>query len=178
MITSVHNYINNNVARFIFILAVMLGLSACQAPPTKQNNEIVHDEYVNKGDILPINTITTLDGEVINIHQLGKRKLIVLFATWCDDSNRLLTALNTSPLLEDDTIEIVAISREESQKTVIAWRDKHHIKVTLATDVNRAVFKKFASGGIPRVITVGENNKIIAMNLAEIANPLEKIVWK
>ncbi len=103
---------------------------------------------------------------------------MILFATWCSDSNRLLKALNSSPLLGDKSIEIIAIAREESSDTVKAWRDARNIKVPLAVDVDRSIYKKFSSGGIPRIITVGENNKIIAMNLAEGSEQLKHIVWQ
>ncbi len=157
---------------------VAITLSACQSMPLIQNEAVVHDEYISGGDILPIETITTIDGEVIDFKQPGKRKLIILFATWCHDSNNLLNALNSSPLLDNDAIEIIAIAREEDAKTGTAWRNKNGIKVALGVDSDRSIYKRFASGGIPRLITVGENNKIIKMNLAEGDQQLKKIVWQ
>ncbi|PKG81719.1 hypothetical protein CXF85_17250 [Colwellia sp. 75C3] len=161
-----------------FIVSLVITLSACQALPVNQSNAVVHDEYVNTGDSLPIESITTIDGEVIDLQELGKRKLVILFATWCHDSNNLLNALNSSALLDNDDIEIIAIAREEDTETVTAWRDKRGIKVTLAVDNDRSIYKRFASGGIPRLITIGENNKIIKMNLAEGQQQLDKIVWQ
>lgn len=169
---------DKKLARLVVTFFFVGILSACQAMPNKQSNVIVHDEYVSKGDLLPISTLTTIDGEVVDIHRLGKRKVIILFATWCDDSNRLLTALNASSIVNDESIEVIAIAREETRETVKAWRDSHKIKFAVATDLNRNVYKKFASGGIPRVITVGPNNKIIKMNLAEGEEQLNKIVWQ
>jgi len=127
---------------------------------------------------LPIKPITRLDGVDIDLQRLGKKKLVILFATWCSDSNRLLKALNSSSLLEDDSIEIIAIAREEDADTVRAWRDARNIKVPLAVDVDRSIYRQFATGGIPRIITVAENNKIIVMNLAESSEPLTQIIWQ
>ena len=168
----------SKLSKLFFTASLVITLSACQALPLNQPEAAVFDEYISMGDVLPIENITTIDGEVVNLQQLGKRKLVVLFATWCDDSNRLLKALNSSPLLDDNAIEIIAIAREEDVETVINWRDKRGIKVTLAADVDRSIYKRFASGGIPRLITVGENNKIIKMNLAEGEEQLNKIVWQ
>ena len=168
----------SKLKRLFFIVSLTVVLSACQAMPLNQSQVIVHDEYVNSGDLLPIETISTIDGEELDLQQLGKRKLVILFATWCHDSNRLLKALNSSPLLELEDIEIIAIAREEDIETVTAWRDKRGIKVALAVDNDRSIYKRFASGGIPRLITVGENNKVIKMNLAEGEQQLAKIVWK
>jgi hypothetical protein len=163
--------------QLLFIASIALTLSACQALPLNQSNTVVYDEYVNKGDVLPIESITTIDGKIVDFKQPGKRKLVILFATWCHDSNNLLNALNRSALLDNDDIEIIAIAREEDAETVTAWRDKRGIKIKLAVDKDRSTYKRFASGGIPRLITVGENNKIIKMNLAEGENQLEKIIW-
>lgn len=168
----------STLKQLLFTASMALSLSACQAIPLNQPQAVVFDEYINTGDILPLETITTIDGKSVNLQQLGKRKLVVLFATWCSDSNRLLKALNNSPLLDDSSIDIIAIAREEDIKTVTNWRDKRGIKVALAVDNDRSIYKRFASGGIPRLITVGENNKIIKMNLAEGEEQLSKIVWQ
>jgi peroxiredoxin len=168
----------STLQRLLFTASLAITLSACQTLPLNQPEAVVHDEYVNSGDILPIESITTIDGKVLDLQQLGKRKLVILFATWCHDSNRLLKALNDSPLLERDDIEIIAIAREEDTDTVTAWRDKRGIKVALAVDNDRSIYKRFASGGIPRLITIGENNKIIKMNLAEGEQQLAKIIWQ
>jgi len=168
----------STLTQLLFTVGLTITLSACQVLPLHQPEAVVFDEYISNSDILPIEKITTIDGEVVNLQQLGKRKLVVLFATWCDDSNRLLKTLNRSALLDDNTIEIIAIAREEDIETVKNWRNKHGIRVTLAADVDRSIYKRFASGGIPRLITVGENNKIIKMNLAEDEQQLNKIVWQ
>jgi len=166
------------IKHILLAVSLAITLSACQAIPVNQSHSVVFDEYVSAGDIVPIEKITTIDGEEVNLQQLGNRKLVVLFASWCSDSNRLLKALNSSSLLDDNTIEIIAIAREEDIETVTSWRDKRGIKVALAVDSDRSIYKRFASGGIPRLITVGENNKIIRMNLAEGEQQLNKIVWQ
>ncbi len=126
---------------------------------------------------MPISSIVDVNGKTIDLATKEKRKLVILFATWCSDSNRALKALNQSALLNDPTIEIVAIAREETNEAVIKWREENNIKVPLATDVDRSIYKQFAIGGIPRLVTVGKNNKVIKMNLAEGENQLKLIQW-
>ncbi len=167
----------SSLLQLLLTASLAITLSACQAIPLKQGQSTTFDEYINDGDILPLESITTIDGKKVNLKELGKRKLVVLFASWCSDSNRLLKALNNSTLLDDNTIEIIAIAREEDAETVAQWRDKRGIKVALAVDLDRSIYKRFASGGIPRIITVGENNKVIKMNLAEGEAQLSKIIW-
>ena len=171
----------------VFLASASFFLFGCQSPPTTNNDGelsvIVEqpapkfEEFVQSGDTLPISAIVDVNGQNINLADKNKRKLVILFATWCSDSNRALKALNQSPLLNDPTIEIIAIAREETNEDVIKWRDEHNIKVQLATDVDRSIYKKFAVGGIPRLITVSEDNTVIKMNLAEGEEQLKLIHW-
>jgi peroxiredoxin len=136
-----------------------------------------HQEFIHSGDILPIQYIVDIKGNTIDLTNNKKRKLVILFATWCPDSNRALKALNESPLLNDPAVDVIAIAREETNEDVIKWRDKNNIRVPLATDVNRSIYQQFAVGGIPRLITVGKDNRVIKMNLAEGQEQLKLIQW-
>jgi thiol-disulfide isomerase/thioredoxin len=159
-------------------MSLSISLIACQSlNATFDEVTNKYQEYIIAGDILPIASITTIDGIDINLHRTDKKKLVVLFATWCSDSNRLLTALNNSPLLKDDSIQVIAIAREEDNEIVTAWRDKRQIDVVIALDKDRSIYNRFADGGIPRIITVDEDNKVIKMNLAEGQEPLNKVIW-
>ena len=136
-----------------------------------------YEDFISAGDPLPIRSVVNLEGETVDLANPHKRKLVILFATWCKDSNRALKALNGSQLLDDDSIEVIAIAREETADIVMPWRDQYGIRTPLATDPDRAIFRQFAAAGIPRFITVGEDNKVIAMNLAEVEDPLSLIQW-
>ncbi|KGJ89873.1 TlpA family protein disulfide reductase [Colwellia psychrerythraea] len=178
MIKTISNSKNNTI-KLSLLTCLWLAVSACQTPGVLVSAEPAqYPEYITRGDILPINTITTIDGVEMNLHRSDKKKLVVLFATWCSDSNRLITALNNSPLLKDENIDIIAIAREEDTATVKAWRDKRGIKVALAVDEDRSIYKKFAAGGIPRIISVDEDNVVIKMNLAEGQEQLSNIIWQ
>jgi peroxiredoxin len=171
----------------IFFAGASFFLLGCQSLPTTNNNENLptkveqpapkFQEFIHSGDMLPLSSIVDVDGNSINLADNNKRKLVILFATWCSDSNRALKALNESPLLNDPTIEVIAIAREETNEDVIKWRKDNNIKVALATDVDRSIYKQFAVGGIPRLITVSEDNKVIKMNLAEGEEQLKLIQW-
>ncbi|MEW6992683.1 TlpA family protein disulfide reductase [Colwelliaceae bacterium MEBiC 14330] len=168
----------NKVLKGSFLTCLCLGLLACQSRHALVDQPLnSYPEYITSGDILPIASITTIDGVDIDLHRTDKKKLVVLFATWCSDSNRLLTALNNSALLTDKSLQVIAIAREDDEKVVKAWRNKHNIKVAIALDEDRSIYKRFAGGGIPRIITVNEDNQIIKMNLAEGQAPLSKVIW-
>ena len=179
MITNNTNrYTIVNTIKLSLITCLWLTLSACKTTGVLQDESDKYPEYIITGDQLPISTITTIDGVEMNLHRSDKKKLVVLFATWCTDSNRLMKALNNSALLADKSIEIIAIAREEDEATLKAWRDKRGINVALAVDEDRSIYKKFAAGGIPRIISVDEDNVVIKMNLAEGQEQLSQIIWQ
>lgn len=173
---------------FIITLAAFL-VSACQANSVISSAEdsiegVGHsqakpkyEEFINAGQLLPIKSVVSVNGDNVDLTANDKRKLVILFATWCKDSNRALKALNKSGLLDDETIEIIAIAREETVETVIAWRDQHDIRIPLAADPDRSIYKLFAAAGMPRFITVSTDNKVIKMNLAEEGDQLSQIEW-
>jgi peroxiredoxin len=171
----------------VFFASASFFLFGCQSLPATNNNEDLsvnveqpapkYQEFIHSGDTLPISSIIDVEGNSINLADNNKRKLVILFATWCSDSNRALKALNQSPLLNDSTVEIIAIAREETNEDVIKWRNENNIKVPLATDLDRSIYKQFAVGGIPRLITVNKENKVIKMNLAEGEGQLKLIHW-
>jgi len=172
-----------SLSRLCAILLAAFLMSACQINGVISSNEELADttttsmerpelqEFIITGQALPIES-------VVDVTATDKRKLVILFATWCSDSNRALKSLNQSELLNDNSVEIIAIAREETAETVIAWRDEHGIKTPLAADPDRSIYKMFASGGVPRFITVSTDNKVIKMNLAEGQNQLSLIEWE
>lgn len=168
----------SKVLKGSLLTCLCLGVLACQSRHALVDQPLnSYPEYITSGDILPIASITTIDSVDIDLHRTDKKKLVVLFATWCSDSNRLLTALNNSALLTDKSLQVIAIAREDDEKVVKAWRNKHNIKMAIALDEDRSIYKRFAGGGIPRIITVNEDNQVIKMNLAEGQAPLSKVIW-
>jgi peroxiredoxin len=179
-----------SLSRLFIIFITTLFISACQTNKVvPSENEQVdtttpslekpkYAEFVSTNQVLPIRSIVDVNGETVDLAATDKQKLVILFATTCSDSKRALKALNQSELLNDDSIEIIAIAREESSETVIAWRDKHGIKTPLAADPDRNIYNMFAAAGIPRFVTVSTDNKVIKMNLAEGQDQLSLIEWQ
>ena len=179
-----------SLSRLCAILLASSLMSACQTNGVISSNEEAtntiatspqkpkYEEFVIAGQAMPIESVIDVNGKTIDLTATDKQKLVILFATTCSDSNRALKALNQSDLLNEDDVEIIAIAREETSETVIAWRDENGIKVPLAADPDRSIYKMFAAAGIPRFITVSADNKVIKMNLAEEENQLSLIEWQ
>ena len=93
----------------LFIVCVIVSLLvACQS--WQQQSRPAFKEFVQSGQVLPLESITDINGTTIDLTNPNKRKLVILFATWCSDSNRLLKALNKTDILNNKDIVIFIIS--------------------------------------------------------------------
>lgn len=149
-------------------------LIACASTPQKKIEYL----FLKKaGEQLPLSEVVDIDGNKIDLTNPNKRKLVILFATWCSDSQRALTALSKSDLLEDNELEIVAIAREQSEKEIRKFQEERNFSFQMVTDEKRELYSIFANAGIPRFIMVGKDNLIIDHVVAEGDNQLSKIHW-
>ena len=65
-----------------------------------------YDTYIEKGQTFPIEQFTKF--KVSRLHLANdKRKLILLFATWCSDSQRFVKQLTHPPLLTDPNYKLL-----------------------------------------------------------------------
>lgn len=171
--------------KLIISASLILLSNACtsQSVDTSNNSsqssseKIVYLSYKKTGDLLPISQVTTIDGQKIDLTTPKKRKLIILFATWCSDSQRAFKALKQSDILKDPELEIIAIAREHTIDEVKEFKQKNNLQLNMVADPKREIYKLFANAGIPRFIMVGKDNKIIDHVVAEGENQLDKIHW-
>ena len=161
----------------IKLLIGLIGVGILSACASTSHPTVEYLFYKNKGDTLPIRHITDIEGKTINLDNPEKRKLVILFATWCSDSQRALTALNSSELLKDKDLDIIAIAREETNEVVSTFKKERGFTFNMAEDPNREIYSKFANAGIPRFIMVDKNNIIVNHVIAEGENQLDKIRW-
>ncbi|NQY64125.1 MAG: TlpA family protein disulfide reductase [Alteromonadaceae bacterium] len=136
-----------------------------------------YETYVSAGQQLPLAQLTSINGEMINLQEQGKRKLVILFATWCSDSQRTIKQLLSSPILKQQDLTVVGIGREENAEDLHKFSEEYQVTFPLVTDENREIYKQFASAGIPRLVLVDENNMVVKMLFAEDPAVMEQINW-
>lgn len=155
-------------------------LSACSTtPPPTENTYVapVYETYVQVGQQLPLKEVTSINNETINLHEQGKRKLVIFFATWCSDSQRTIKTLLASPLMAEKNLTLVGIGREENKERLENFANHYQVNFPLVTDEKRELYSQFANAGIPRLIVVDENNNIVQTLIGEDPNTIEKILW-
>ena len=129
------------------------------------------------GQQQPLQQLTDVNGKLINLQQTEKRKLIIFFATWCHDSQRLMSQLQQSPLLNDPQLLIVAIGREEQPAALTKFASEYNLPLHFVSDPDRALYQQFTDTGIPRVVLVNEKNVVVKTFLGEIPRAIDEIVW-
>lgn len=162
-------------------ILTLAGCATTQAPSSADSNPVAakpkYETYIKVGQVMPLQTVTTIDGKNIDLTNPEKRKLVILFATWCSDSQRAMKALHESNILNQEYLQIVAIARENTVEEIEKFRQERNITIDLVADVDRSIYKQFASAGIPRFIMVDKNNRIVNQVLAEGENQIELIQW-
>ena len=162
----------------MILLFTGLSITGCANYPTQPNvHQTEYQTYVKAGEVVPIIQFTDTQGDHINLNQSQNVKLLVLFATWCPDSQRAIKALRESELNLDPNIDIIAIGREENKQTLDKFAVEYEINFPLVADTDRSIYAKFANAGIPRLILLDKHNRIIKTIIAEGEQPLAEVQW-
>ena len=157
------------------LLSLTLIVSGCAT--TTDSEQLEYLTYVEAGQVVPVTTFTDTQGNLIDLKQSGNAKLLVLFATWCPDSQRAMKALEASDLNLDPNVDIIAIGREDNKEALDKFASDYEINFPLIVDTDRAIYAKFANAGIPRLILLDANNTIVKTIIAEGENPLAEVQW-
>lgn len=160
------------------ITAVLLLTTACSNTvdePIRTTSK--YQTYVTLGQELPLAELTSIDKQKINLQEKGKRKLVILFATWCSDSQRIIQQLLASSLIQQKDLTIVGIGREETVESLQKFASEYKVNFPLISDKKREIYAKFANAGVPRLILVDEDNKIVKTLIGEDPTTIEKLAW-
>ncbi|MCL1125043.1 TlpA family protein disulfide reductase [Shewanella surugensis] len=160
----------------ISVLVVALSITACShstgqlttaTHPAPAPIEAKYQTYVEVGQRVPVMQLTDIQGRQINLAQSKHKKLLILFATWCPDSQRAMKALVQSDLINAANIDIIGIGREETVLSLSQFAEEYHLPFSLVADKDKSLYRQFANAGIPRFILLDENNKIVKTLLLE-----------
>ncbi|MEQ2356273.1 TlpA family protein disulfide reductase [Pseudoalteromonas piscicida] len=153
------------------------GLSGCKA-----SNEALpqaddgYQTYIHTGDSFKHLQFTDIKNQAVRF-DANHKKLVILFATWCSDSQRLLSELKQSELLTQAELTIVAIGREETNTTLEQFNETMQLPIHFVADPNRDIYNTYANKGIPRVILLDERNQVMQTLIGEQPNTLSKLNW-
>ena len=131
---------------------------------------------VRVGDRLPHFSVDVVDGS--SRYQFSSTSLqgptvIVFFNTGCKDCQRELPELNAYYLRHrsETGFRMVAIAREESQESIVAYWAEHHLSLPYSPQTDRAVYSLFATLTIPRVYICSADGRISWMGIESFELP-------
>ncbi|TMN33537.1 thioredoxin-like domain-containing protein [Pseudoalteromonas sp. S2755] len=153
------------------------GLSGCKAyNEAHPQADDGYQTYIHTGDAFKHLQFTDIKNQTVRF-DANHKKLVILFATWCSDSQRLLSELKQSELLTQADLTIVAIGREENNTTLEQFNEAMQLPIHLVADPNRDIYNTYANKGIPRVILLDEHNQVMQTLIGEQPNTLSKLNW-
>ena len=131
---------------------------------------------VRVGDRLPDFSVEMIDGSsrtLFNSGNLEGTTVIVFFHTGCTDCQRELPVLNDYYLhhYQEPGFQMVAIAREESEESIVAFWQKHNLSIPYSPQTNRQIYHLFATQYIPRVYICSAQGIVLWMGVEKFDLP-------
>lgn len=153
-------------------------ISATASAPTAAARPVRQtEERLKAGDLMPLTTLTSIENQQVSLSRPNQRKLVIFFGTTCHDSQRAFQKIIASPLVNQTDLQIVGIGREENVASLRKFATDYQVTFPLVVDADRAMYHQFTNVGIPRIVLVDENNRIVKSFLGEIPDVLTEIQW-
>ena len=141
------------------------------------NKQTEYLTFVSPGDTVPVSQFVDTQGNSIDLSQSNNNKLLILFATWCHDSQRTMKHLVNSNIHLSPNIDIIGIGREETVANLDKFAAEYELNFALVADTDRSIYSQFANTGIPRLILLDADNKVVKTIIGETDNPITEVVW-
>lgn len=130
------------------------------------------------GELAPPSLGVTRDGDTIETRQYAGKVLIVTFwASWCPPCRAEL------PILEGiqraagkDRVQVVAINIEERDQFRRLHSALSSLAVTLTHDYNKASREAYGVNGIPHMLIIGRDGKILKVHRGYSERGLDAII--
>lgn len=107
--------------------------------------------------------LMTIQGEEIVLSEILKKKQAVLlfWATWCPHCRKEIPKLEKFYQENKDKVSVIAIDVNESKTRVENFTRKMQISYPIALDTDGTVAKSYQVRGIPTIVAVSRDSKII-----------------
>jgi peroxiredoxin len=166
--------------RFALATLVLSSVGCSSAPErpveATQGQMYPNQASVKVGQPLPWAQMQSIDGKSISLSP-GQKHLLIFFATWCSDSQRALTQLKASALMQQSDVQIVAIGREENAETLAAFQAQQQLTIAMVADPERTLYQQVANRGIPQLVTVGADGQVKQILFGEVPNAIAQLHW-
>lgn len=122
--------------------------------------------------------IKNLSGQSFKLSsQKGKHVLLIFITTWCPACRAEIPHYrNIFETYGKRGLEVAMINIDESQETVSRFASKHAIPFTLLIDERGIIANSYGIVGVPSMILVDKNSRILSRDYMAMDIILEKIL--
>jgi thiol-disulfide isomerase/thioredoxin len=184
----------DNMKKIVAILAATAATVVVTLLPSGCIAEKRSGDFVKVGDPVPAFTVANSSGEGTKSFSqadfVGKRSMILFFATWCPDCRRELPIVHEAwlRLRGRSDFQLVAVSRDETAEAVSKYWNSAQIDESGAVtkpsfegmpwwlDPDAGAFNTFADSYIPRVYLVDTHGEIASVAVETFDLTADQIV--
>lgn len=155
-------------------LVILLSILFSCIKEDKPDSDII--SYVKEGDAVPVFTVSDgVGGSFSSEDFIGKRTLLVLFHTGCEDCQRELPKVNNvwQQVQNEPNIQVITIARQEERTSIEKYWGEKNFTLPFFLDPDRAIFSLFASSTIPRLYIIDANGLITWMAIETLGKTTE-----
>ena len=135
-----------------------IGLTPCNAYAKDGDAKV----KLSPGDTPPTKLGTTRGGDAIETTQFAGRVLIVTFwASWCAPCRAEMGILEGMQRLGKDKLKVVAVNIESYEDFRQVHRALKDLEITITNDQYKRAAAPYGVGGIPHMVIIGKNGKVI-----------------
>lgn len=157
----------------LVIVTVTFFSSRLSSKPTYQGGKVV-------GKIVPDVTVTTLDGEEIEMRSLvGKRVIVNFFNSWCIPCQEEEPALQEFAREHegDPDFVFIGIARDDSPANIRNWASSREVPFEVTLDDNESASIAFGTTGQPETYAINSEGLVVASLLARASTESLNEMW-
>ena len=129
------------------------------------------------GDPAPTALGISREGEPIGLEQGGGRVQVVTFwASWCGPCLKELPVLEGLQRTAKDRVRVVAVNIEDPARFRVLAEKLSSLSLTLANDGNKSASGSYGVKGIPHLVIIGKDGKIIAVHRGYSEDAIDRIL--
>ena len=138
------------------------------------------DAHTKIGDKMPAFTVESASGQPFSLTAHSGQVLVVNFwATWCEPCQAEMPELEQlvwQKYKSTPGFAFIAIAREQDKETVLYFHKRHpNLTFPLAWDPDRAVYRRFATQGIPRTYVVNRHGIIVYQSVGYAPSAVDEV---
>jgi len=129
------------------------------------------------GDVPPKWLGLNRDGETVEIsQQAGKVQIVTFWASWCGPCKKELPLLEGIQRVAKDRVRVVAVNIEDKNQFRRVAKALESLTLTITSDPGKSAYESYGVNGIPHMVIVGRDGKIVAVNRGYSEDGVEEIL--